>query len=120
MKLLPNSDYRPKTDFAKRSQFFSLHPQKYLQINHLDACMAWVRYAKFLLSFPKRGRLDPERAQVHVALPAMVDLVLDAIKNRVDPGVLPLVKRLVHFLKSMRGNGGPDLVDRQGRFVPQP
>jgi hypothetical protein len=72
------------------------------------------------LSFPKRRRLDPQRAQIDIPLPAVVNLIVDAVKNRIDSRILPLAERLVHIDETVRRYGWPDSVEFLCCLVPEP
>lgn len=58
-------------------------------------------------SVPERRWFDIERSEVDVALAAVVDFVVDGVKNGVDAPAFPLAEGGVDFEKAMVRNGGP-------------
>src|SRR5437763_15834503 len=55
-------------------------------------------------ALPEMRRLDPERPEIHVALAAVVDLVVPDVEEQVVDRHLPLPERRVHFLEAGVGN----------------
>src|SRR4029077_19410655 len=72
-----------------------------------------------LAAIVERRRLDAERAEIDVALSAVMDLVVDRVENHPDAGAFPLAKRGIDFLKSVWRNGLPHTIELGRRFVPQ-
>src|SRR6185437_673999 len=72
------------------------------------------------LSFPEGRRLDPQRPQINIPLPAVVNLIVDRVLDRVDPAILPLAKCLIHFAEAMRRDLRKHFVQPCGLFIPDP
>jgi hypothetical protein len=70
-----------------------------------------------LAALPKCGWLDPERAQIDVGLPAVMNLVIDSVENRADSALLPLAECFIDLSEAMRRNLRPDFVQRLRSFL---
>ena len=72
-----------------------------------------------MLSFPEKGRLKPQGAQVYEDLPTMVDFVIDKVKNR-RPNRTGILPKGDNFLpKTLIADLAPKFIDFIGCPVPK-
>src|SRR4051812_22674871 len=82
------------------------------------SAMTSARNSLISTSLVKRRRVDPELAQIHVTLAAMMNLVVHDIEKKIVDRHLPLSEGLVGFLETGGRNRRPQLVDLGGRVIP--
>ena len=69
-------------------------------------------------SLPERRWLNPQRSQIHISLPPMVNLVVNRVLDCIDAPTFPLPEGLVNLDETVRRNLREHCVQARGVFIP--